>query len=161
MTLTLGFSPCPNDCFMFDAMVHRPDRSRGTRLRRAHGRHRSAELRRVCRRRRHHETELPRLRLLRGRLRAAGCRQRARAELRTTADFAATDLTGRGRGRRPAHRDPGQVHDRELPPEPRVSAGDRQVGVSVLRHRSRRARWQIRCGSDHSREPLHLRGRRD
>ena len=22
MTLTLGFSPCPNDCFMFDAMVH-------------------------------------------------------------------------------------------------------------------------------------------
>ena len=23
MTLTLGFSPCPNDCFMFDAMVHR------------------------------------------------------------------------------------------------------------------------------------------
>src|SRR5215510_10914897 len=23
MTLTLGFSPCPNDCFMFDAMVHK------------------------------------------------------------------------------------------------------------------------------------------
>jgi 1,4-dihydroxy-6-naphthoate synthase len=23
MTLTLGFSPCPNDCFMFDALVHR------------------------------------------------------------------------------------------------------------------------------------------
>lgn len=23
MMLTLGFSPCPNDCFMFDAMVHR------------------------------------------------------------------------------------------------------------------------------------------
>jgi len=23
MGLTLGFSPCPNDCFMFDAMVHR------------------------------------------------------------------------------------------------------------------------------------------
>ena len=23
MKLTLGFSPCPNDCFMFDAMVHR------------------------------------------------------------------------------------------------------------------------------------------
>jgi 5,8-dihydroxy-2-naphthoate synthase len=23
MRLTLGFSPCPNDCFMFDAMVHR------------------------------------------------------------------------------------------------------------------------------------------
>lgn len=23
MTLTLGFSPCPNDCFMFDAIVHR------------------------------------------------------------------------------------------------------------------------------------------
>ena len=23
MNLTLGFSPCPNDCFMFDAMVHR------------------------------------------------------------------------------------------------------------------------------------------
>ena len=22
MTLTLGFSPCPNDCFMFDAVVH-------------------------------------------------------------------------------------------------------------------------------------------
>ncbi|MEQ1871836.1 MAG: 1,4-dihydroxy-6-naphthoate synthase [Vicinamibacterales bacterium] len=22
MTLTLGFSPCPNDCFMFDALVH-------------------------------------------------------------------------------------------------------------------------------------------
>jgi len=22
MTLTLGFSPCPNDCFMFDAMIH-------------------------------------------------------------------------------------------------------------------------------------------
>ncbi len=22
MTLTLGFSPCPNDCFIFDAMVH-------------------------------------------------------------------------------------------------------------------------------------------
>ena len=22
MTLTLGFSPCPNDCFMFDAIVH-------------------------------------------------------------------------------------------------------------------------------------------
>jgi 1,4-dihydroxy-6-naphthoate synthase len=22
MTLTIGFSPCPNDCFMFDAMVH-------------------------------------------------------------------------------------------------------------------------------------------
>jgi 1,4-dihydroxy-6-naphthoate synthase len=22
VTLTLGFSPCPNDCFMFDAMVH-------------------------------------------------------------------------------------------------------------------------------------------
>ena len=22
MKLTLGFSPCPNDCFMFDAMVH-------------------------------------------------------------------------------------------------------------------------------------------
>jgi 1,4-dihydroxy-6-naphthoate synthase len=22
MTLSLGFSPCPNDCFMFDAMVH-------------------------------------------------------------------------------------------------------------------------------------------
>src|SRR6188474_3769355 len=22
MRLTLGFSPCPNDCFMFDAMVH-------------------------------------------------------------------------------------------------------------------------------------------
>jgi 1,4-dihydroxy-6-naphthoate synthase len=23
MTLTLGFSPCPNDCFIFDAVVHR------------------------------------------------------------------------------------------------------------------------------------------
>src|SRR5512145_1959060 len=23
MTLTLGFSPCPNDCSMFDAVVHR------------------------------------------------------------------------------------------------------------------------------------------
>ena len=23
MNLTLGFSPCPNDCFMFDAIVHR------------------------------------------------------------------------------------------------------------------------------------------
>ncbi len=23
MTLTIGFSPCPNDCFMFDAIVHR------------------------------------------------------------------------------------------------------------------------------------------
>src|SRR5919109_292509 len=23
MTLTLAFSPCPNDCFMFDALVHR------------------------------------------------------------------------------------------------------------------------------------------
>ena len=23
MKLTLGFSPCPNDCFMFDAIVHR------------------------------------------------------------------------------------------------------------------------------------------
>jgi 1,4-dihydroxy-6-naphthoate synthase len=23
MTLTLGFSPCPNDCFIFDAIVHR------------------------------------------------------------------------------------------------------------------------------------------
>ena len=23
MTLSLGFSPCPNDCFMFDAVVHR------------------------------------------------------------------------------------------------------------------------------------------
>jgi 1,4-dihydroxy-6-naphthoate synthase len=23
VTLTLGFSPCPNDCFMFDAIVHR------------------------------------------------------------------------------------------------------------------------------------------
>lgn len=23
MTLTLGFSPCPNDCFMFDALVHK------------------------------------------------------------------------------------------------------------------------------------------
>src|SRR6187551_3704505 len=23
MTLTLAFSPCPNDCFIFDAMVHR------------------------------------------------------------------------------------------------------------------------------------------
>ena len=22
MTLTLGFSPCPNDCFIFDALVH-------------------------------------------------------------------------------------------------------------------------------------------
>jgi len=22
MNLTLGFSPCPNDCFMFDAIVH-------------------------------------------------------------------------------------------------------------------------------------------
>ena len=22
MRLTLGFSPCPNDCFMFDAIVH-------------------------------------------------------------------------------------------------------------------------------------------
>src|SRR5277367_3527662 len=23
MTLSLGFSPCPNDCFMFDAIVHK------------------------------------------------------------------------------------------------------------------------------------------
>ena len=23
MTLTLAFSPCPNDCFMFDAIVNR------------------------------------------------------------------------------------------------------------------------------------------
>ena len=23
MTLTLGFSPCPNDCFIFDAIVQR------------------------------------------------------------------------------------------------------------------------------------------
>ena len=23
MTLSLGFSPCPNDCFMFDAIVNR------------------------------------------------------------------------------------------------------------------------------------------
>ena len=23
MTLSLGFSPCPNDCFIFDAIVHR------------------------------------------------------------------------------------------------------------------------------------------
>jgi len=23
MILTLGFSPCPNDCFMFDAIVNR------------------------------------------------------------------------------------------------------------------------------------------
>ena len=22
MTLSLGFSPCPNDCFMFEAIVH-------------------------------------------------------------------------------------------------------------------------------------------
>ena len=29
MTLSLGFSPCPNDCFMFDAIVHRRIDSEG------------------------------------------------------------------------------------------------------------------------------------
>ena len=29
MALSLGFSPCPNDCFMFDAIVHRRIDSEG------------------------------------------------------------------------------------------------------------------------------------
>ena len=66
MTLTLGFSPCPNDCFMFDAMVHQPHRPRRARVRRAPGRRRGAEHRGVCRRGRRHQAELPRVRVLLG-----------------------------------------------------------------------------------------------
>ena len=43
MTLSLGFSPCPNDCFMFDAIVHRPHRSRRAGVPRRFGRCRDAQ----------------------------------------------------------------------------------------------------------------------
>ena len=33
MTLTLGYSPCPNDCFMFDAIVHERIDLEGLRFR--------------------------------------------------------------------------------------------------------------------------------
>ena len=54
-----------------------------------------------------------------------------------------SDLAGGGRVRAAAHRDPRQVHDRQLSPEPRVSPGDRQDGVSVFGHRRRAARWKV------------------
>ena len=123
MTLTLGFSPCPNDCFMFDAMVHRRIDLEGldfdVRMADIEALNSAA----FAGDDRHHETELPRLRVLRGRLRAARCWQCARAELRTTADFAS------GRSRRKRSRAatlriaiPGKYTDRELSPVARVSS---------------------------------------
>ena len=107
-----------------------PDRSRGTRLRVRMADIEALNSAAFAGRRRRHETELPRLRLLRRRLRAAGCRQRARAELRTTADFAATHLHRR-RSRPVTLRIaiPGRYTTANFLLEPRVSRRDRQDGV--------------------------------
>ena len=109
MTLTLGFSPCPNDCFMFDAIVNRRIDLEGLEFDAAPGRRRGAEQGGVRRRGRRHQAELSRLRLLHRRLRAARRRQRARTQLRTAADLEARDRAGRGRGGQAAHRDPRAV----------------------------------------------------
>ena len=50
------------------------------------------------------------------------------------------DLAGRGRVGRAADRDSRQVHDREFPAGPRVSAGDRTRPNALLGHRGRSAR---------------------
>ena len=89
MKLSLGFSPCPNDCFMFDAIVNRRIDLEGLDVYGAHGGRRGAEQGGVRRRRRRHQAELSRLRVLRRPLRAARRRQRAREELRTAADLEA------------------------------------------------------------------------
>ena len=89
MNLSLGFSPCPNDCFMFDAIVNRRIDLEGlefdVRMEDVEALNKAAFAGDV----RRHQAELSRLRLLRRPLRAARRRQRARAELRTAADLEA------------------------------------------------------------------------
>ena len=67
MTLSLGFSPCPNDCFMFDAIVHRRIDLEGlefdVHLADVEALNRQA----FARRGRRHQAELPRLCALRRR----------------------------------------------------------------------------------------------
>ena len=104
MKLSLGFSPCPNDCFMFDAIVNRRIDLEGlefaVRLADVEALNKAA----FAGEARRHEAELSRLRVLRRSLRAARRRQRARPQLRTAADLEARDLDRRGGRRRSAHR---------------------------------------------------------
>ncbi len=99
MKLSLAFSPCPNDCFMFDAIVHRRIDLEGLEfavtLADIEALNHAAFAGEAGR----HQAQLPRLRLLRRRVRAARCRQRARPQLRAAADLQAADQPGRGRTR--------------------------------------------------------------
>ena len=65
MTLTLGFSPCPNDCFMFDAIVHRRIDLEGLEFDDRDGGRRGAQSSRVRAQYRRHQAELSRVRALR------------------------------------------------------------------------------------------------
>ena len=101
MTLTLAFSPCPNDCFMFDAMVHGRIDTEGlefdVRLLDIDALNAAAFA---------GEFDATKLSfhayaVLRRSLRAARCGQRARQRLRAAADLEARDSARRG-GRRAA-----------------------------------------------------------
>ena len=157
MNVSFAFSPCPNDTFAFDALVHGRIAAPFTAVPALHD---IEELNALARDGRYELTKLSigalagvrdRYTLLRSggalgpRLRAARGRARAGVAER--------------RGAR-AHRDPRPGHDR-LPAAAAGGAGARRGRRAALRRDPRRRRERAGGrGPDHPREPLHLRGAR-
>ena len=145
MTLSLGFSPCPNDCFMFDAIVHQRIDTRRPGIFGMHGRCRGAEQGGVCRRGRRHQAELSRVRVLRRRyvlLDAGSALGRNCGPLLISKRPIAKDEVAAGRAQ---NRDSRQVHHRQFPPRPGVSSRARHDRARVLGNRGGVVERRIRC----------------
>ena len=124
----------------------------------SHGRRRGAEPGGVRRRGRRHQAELSRVRALR---RPTTCCSTPAARSAGTADRCSISKRAIAKdevaGGTAQDRDSRQIHDRQFPARPGVSAGARQDRARVLRDRVGGAERRIRRGTDHSREPVHLR----
>ena len=89
MTLSLGFSPCPNDCFMFDAIVNRRIDLEGLEFSVQLADVEALNQAGVRRRGRRHQAELSRVRALRVSYVLLDAGSALGQELRTAAHFEA------------------------------------------------------------------------
>ena len=136
MKLSLGFSPCPNDCFMFDAIVNRRIDLEGLEFAVHLADVEALNDAAFAGQARRHEAELPRLRATASidyvLLDAGSALGRNCGPLLISKR---ADLDGRSGGGGLRIAIPGQVHDGEFPARSRVSRRARQDRAAVLRDR--------------------------
>ena len=162
MTLTLGFSPCPNDCFMFDAIVHRRIDLEGLEFDDRDGRRRSAQQARRSpatidvTKLSYHAYAIARRRYVL--LDAGSALGRGCGPLLISKRAIAPDEVARGelahRDSRDATRRPTSCSASRFPRR----ATRREMVFSAIEAAVLDGRR--RCRADHSRESLHLRGAR-